>query len=92
MGSHNGVIPNGYVVRFKNGNTIDCRIDNLELVSRAEHATRCRWDPASEYTLITGRSARQYLKKQGVPAKQITPEMMTMARMKVLITNKKRKK
>jgi hypothetical protein len=33
----NGPIPKGYFVRFKNGNTLDCRIENLELVDRQQH-------------------------------------------------------
>ena len=33
---HNGVIPPGYNVQFKNHNTQDCRIENLYLISKAE--------------------------------------------------------
>ncbi|MEJ1487194.1 MAG: HNH endonuclease signature motif containing protein [Candidatus Sedimenticola sp. (ex Thyasira tokunagai)] len=33
---HNGPIPKGHVVVFKNGNKLDVRIDNLELISRTE--------------------------------------------------------
>lgn len=33
---HNGEIPEGYNVQFKNGNPLDCRMDNLYLISRAE--------------------------------------------------------
>ena len=33
---HNGAIPPGYNVQFKNHNTQDCRIDNLYLISKAE--------------------------------------------------------
>ena len=33
---HNGVIPAGYNVQFKNHNTQDCRIENLYLISKAE--------------------------------------------------------
>lgn len=32
---HNGPIPEGYVVAFRNGDTLDCRIDNLRLVTKA---------------------------------------------------------
>lgn len=35
---HNGPIPEGYIVRFINGNTLDCRIENLELIPRALHS------------------------------------------------------
>ena len=33
---HNGVIPAGYNVQFKNHNTQDCSIENLYLISKAE--------------------------------------------------------
>ena len=33
---HNGVIPEGYNVQFKNHNPQDCRIENLYLISKAE--------------------------------------------------------
>lgn len=34
---HNGPIPKGYLVRFKNGNKQDIRIENLELVTCAQN-------------------------------------------------------
>lgn len=33
---HHGDVPEGHAVRFKNGNKADIRIDNLELLSRAQ--------------------------------------------------------
>ncbi len=35
-----GPIPPGHVVRFKNGDTLDCELANLELISRADLARR----------------------------------------------------
>lgn len=35
-----GPIPQNHILRFRNGNTLDCRIENLELISRAENALR----------------------------------------------------
>ena len=35
-----GEIPEGYLVRLKNGNTMDCSPENLELISMAENARR----------------------------------------------------
>lgn len=37
-----GPVPKGFVVHFKNGNTMDVRLENLELISRAELAMRNR--------------------------------------------------
>lgn len=34
----NGRIPEGYCINFCNGNTMDCRLENMMLVSRAENA------------------------------------------------------
>ena len=36
----NGPIPTTHYVTFKNGNRLDVRLENLELISRAEHAAR----------------------------------------------------
>lgn len=36
----NGPIPKGFIVTFKNGDYRDCRIDNLELMSRADNMRR----------------------------------------------------
>lgn len=35
-----GKIPKGHLIRFVNGNTLDCNIENLELVSQADNARR----------------------------------------------------
>ena len=36
----NGAIPNGYNVQFKNHNPLDCRIENLYLISKAEQMAK----------------------------------------------------
>ena len=35
---HHGKIPKGNIIRYKDGNTLNCDIDNLLCVSRKEHA------------------------------------------------------
>lgn len=37
---HNGAIPKGCLVVFKNGNTLDCSIKNLELITMEENMLR----------------------------------------------------
>jgi len=37
---HNGTIPGGCIVYFKDGNTMNCAIENLGCMSRAENALR----------------------------------------------------
>lgn len=39
---HHGNIPAGYVVAFKNGNTMNCDISNLEMITRQEAIARIR--------------------------------------------------
>jgi hypothetical protein len=39
---HRGEIPEGRLISFKNGNSMDCRLDNLECITKAEHARRNR--------------------------------------------------
>ena len=36
----NGPVPNGHIIRFKNGDKTDCRLENLECVTWAENARR----------------------------------------------------
>lgn len=40
---HNGPVPEGYMVAFANGDTLDWRIDNLILETRQQHAVKNRW-------------------------------------------------
>lgn len=35
---HNGPIPKGHVIRFIDGNNLNCNIENLKLITRKEHA------------------------------------------------------
>lgn len=37
---HNGPIPPGYVISFRNGDTLNCDIANLELISKADNMRR----------------------------------------------------
>lgn len=50
---HNGPIPEGMIVCFKDNNPRNCNIDNLMLESRAEHAVMNRWDLRSEHPELT---------------------------------------
>jgi hypothetical protein len=36
----NGPIPQGMIVAFKNGNSLDCRLENLEIITRKENMMR----------------------------------------------------
>lgn len=39
---HNGPIPKGHIVIFRDGNRENITIDNLMMVSRADHAVLCK--------------------------------------------------
>jgi hypothetical protein len=39
---HHGVIPKGCIIAFKDGDSMNCTIDNLECITRAENAHRNR--------------------------------------------------
>ncbi|MFH2116741.1 MAG: HNH endonuclease signature motif containing protein [Bacillota bacterium] len=51
--SHYGPIPEGHVVVFKNQNINDIRIENLELITRADHARMCQMKLYSDDEEIT---------------------------------------
>ncbi len=40
---YNGPVPEGYIVTFADGDTLNCVIDNLILTSRAQNAVKNRW-------------------------------------------------
>lgn len=48
----NGPIPRGHVIRFKNGDTLDARLENLECISRSEHAMRNQNREKAARTLV----------------------------------------
>lgn len=45
---HNGPVPEGHCIRFKDGNRLNITIDNLVLVSRGEHARLTRMEYGSQ--------------------------------------------
>lgn len=54
-----GKIPDGFVVRFKDGDSMNCVLENLELISRKENRNRnCKEHPATKLTdaFIAARS------------------------------------
>ncbi len=50
---HHGQVPKGHVVVFKNQNIQDIRIENLELITRADHARMCQMKLYSDDETIT---------------------------------------
>jgi hypothetical protein len=64
---HGKKIPPKHVVRFKDGDTLNCHISNLELISRSAHLRR-NWTPpkiTDEHAALT-LSHRQHFTKEDV--------------------------
>ncbi len=89
----NGPIPQGMCLVFRDGNPMNIHLENLELITRAEHATRNRWTRHhSQYSLLTDRPARVRLRKRGFTKAEIreNPELLQLARIETLIKIKNR--
>lgn len=63
---HIGPIPEGHLVTFKDGNTLNCDPDNLECISMAENARR-NHNPEK-----AAEALREYIKKHGTAAERLT--------------------
>lgn len=63
---HNGIIPEGCNVQFKNHNTLDCRIENLYLISKSEQMR-------SENSLMARypKELRDVIRLKGVVKRQL---------------------
>lgn len=90
---HNGPIPPGMLVVFKDGNPHNFNLDNFELITRQQAVKRNRWGGGpSEYSLLNGRAARSRLNKRGITDKHIrqNPELLQMATAETLLKLKQR--
>lgn len=69
-----GPIPRGLVVRYRNGDQHDTRIENLELITRAEHLRRNWHDryplEVKQITQLRGALQRQINKREGKHERQ----------------------
>lgn len=91
----NGIIPKDKIVVFRNGNRMDVRIDNLEMITRQELVLRNRWTQTpSEYSLLSGNAAKSRLKKRGIGPKEIRqhPELLELAQAETILKMQNRKK
>lgn len=76
-----GPIPKGMVIRFKDGNSLNCELDNLEMVTRAEHLARNHEkDGHPAQSLCDGYVKAVLVTWRGMDEKDITPEMIDMYR------------
>lgn len=62
-----GPIPQDMIIRFRDGNTLNCDINNLELISRGEHARR------NHNKIKAGESLKKHYKTQRLRLKYGMP-------------------
>ncbi len=67
---HIGPIPDGHIVTFKDGNSLNCTPENLEAITRAEHASRNRNPEAAI------EAFRKYREENGTPSQRMTDAMV----------------
>ncbi len=59
---HNGEIPEGKIIVFKDGNQMNCSLDNLEAITRREHADRNRdWEKSMQTMMENGNHSSIHL-------------------------------
>ncbi len=92
---HNGPVPAGHIVAFRDGNPHNFLLDNLELITRKENVRRNRWGAGpSQYSLISGRAAHMRLRKRGIGRKAVrdNPQLLDLAKAETLLKLKTRKR
>jgi hypothetical protein len=85
---HNGPIPPGMLIIFRDGNPHNFSLDNLEMITRKELCTRNRWGSGpQEYSLISGRAAMARLNKKGITDKTIrqNPQLLELSKAETLL-------
>lgn len=87
---HHGPIPKGHVITFKDGDSMNCQIDNLEMISMRENARRnvnpeklsAKWDNPTD-AMVIGRlcqfnpSLREKVRNN--------PELIEIARQQIIL-------
>jgi hypothetical protein len=82
-----GAIPSGMIVIFKDGNSMNCKIDNLELISMAENANRNRNYMTNRFiarNMVGGKNA----KEEDIQAILQFPDLIETKRQHILLNKK----
>jgi len=79
---HHGSIPKGMCIVFRDGDSLNCTIENLEMISRKENRNRnCKNGTAAER--LTDPFVRHCIRNfHGIPDEEITPDLIEMFRLK----------
>lgn len=64
-----GAIPRGYIIVFKDGNTLNCTIENLEMISRSENMIRNQNREKASKSLARTWRSEKLRQKYGLPRK-----------------------
>lgn len=84
--AHYGAIPHRLVVYFKDGNTLNCDLDNLGLRTRAESLkSNIEVNGGLPATVLTDNYVRCLLKRSSVSPEIITPELIDLKRVQILL-------
>lgn len=93
---HHGAIPKGHIVVFKDGDSLNCTIDNLELITKAENVRRNhnpkkvaeKWDNPTD-AMVIGRLSISYPEiKEELPNH---PELIEAARQNIILNREIKK-
>lgn len=68
---HNGRIPPAHIVGFRNGDTLDCRIENLYCMSKADNIRRNRNYESDTYVAHTLFPRDRVMKKEALKHKDL---------------------
>lgn len=87
-----GPIPKGMVVTFKDGDPMNCVLENIEMISRLENLKRRQKESGGHCaTQLTDGYVRGVLKRRGIHPDAITPDMIETKKLQ-LILNRQIKK
>ncbi len=84
--AHYGAIPHRLVVYFKDGNTLNCDLDNFGLRTRADSLkSNIEANGGLPATVLTDNYVRCLLKRSSVSPEIITPELIDLKRIQILL-------
>jgi len=79
----NGAIPRGMMVVFKDGDSLNCTLDNLEMISRKEHRNRIIGDKTPAERLTDGYVRHVLRNYYDMRDEDITAEIIEVWRAKI---------
>lgn len=82
----NGPIPKGMIITFKDGNSLNCTLENLEMISRQENLRRRQQQSGGHCATHLGAGyVRGVLIRSGIRPEIITPDMIEAKRLQLIL-------